>query len=184
MSENPIETIEGNWTPRAITNESQYIQYLGLDAVTIKNLDGKPFFFLFIDLDTKDTEVLREALNLCREKHLSVFFFETCKGWHLISPCLLGIRNWTYLLMKLRKIQDSSGDTIRWTSRKCDGKALHYQSWNTKKKFYEESYDLIFAIHEKFMCDIQSGQMVFNVCSTKLQWNTYNQMRLNLKRHY
>lgn len=174
--------IEGNWSSRPVTDESRYIQYLGLDAVTVRNSDHQPFFFLFIDIDSKDTEKLRSTLNLVREKRLSVYFYETCKGWHIISPCLLKIRNWTYCLMKLRKLQDSSGDTIRWTQRKCDGKLLHYQSWNNVKRPYEESYDLHYAIHEKFMCDLTSEKLS-NVVSTKLQWNFYNQLRLNLSVH-
>jgi hypothetical protein len=176
--------IEGNGFSRAITNEARYVQYMGLDAVTIRNSDGKPFFFLFIDVDSKDPEKLRAALNLCREKRLSVFFYETCKGWHIISPCLLKIRNWTYCLMKLRKIQDSSGDTIRWTPRKCDGKVLHYQNWNTAKyQKHDESYDLIYHINQKFMTDIQPEQCLRAV-SSSLEWNTYNQMRLNLAVHH
>ena len=182
MSEFNPKVIEGNWDKTPITNESRYVQYLGLDAVTIRNSDNKPFFFLFIDVDSKNPEKLRDALNICREKRLSVYFYETCKGWHIISPCLLKIRNWTYCLMKLRKIQDSSGDTIRWTMRKCDGKMLHYQSWNRVKRPYEESYDLIFALHEKFNCDITSDKIT-NCVSTKLEWNSYNQMRLNLSVH-
>jgi len=177
------EIIEGNWTSRPITNESRYVQYVGLDAVTIRKHDLKPFFFLFLDIDSKDPEKLRKAINLCRERRLSIYFFETCKGWHIISPCLLGIRNWMGILMRAKHLQDSSGDTIRWTPRYCDGKALHYQSFNTKKRFFEESYDLHYYIHQKFQCDL-TGEKISNVVSTRLQWNVYNQLRLNLKRHY
>lgn len=177
------KVIEGNWSKTPITNESRYVQYVGLDAVTIRESDNKPFFFLFIDIDAKESEKLRAALNICREKRLTVYFFETCKGWHVISPCLLGIRNWISILMRLRRIQDSSGDTIRWTPRHCDGKLLHYQSWNTKRKFHQESYDLHKALHEKFYCDLTSEKK-FNAVPTKLQWNVYNQLRLSLVCHY
>lgn len=176
------ETIEGNWSKTPITGESRYVQYVGLDAVTIRNSDNNAFFFLFIDVDSKDPETLRNVLNICRDKRLTVYFYETCKGWHVISPCLLGIRNWMGILMRLKKFQDSSGDTIRWTPRHCDGKMLHYQSWNTKKKFHQESYDLHYHLHEKFMCDL-TPEKLSNVVSTKLQWKVYNQLRLNLKRH-
>lgn len=182
MSDYIPETIEGNWSKTPISNELRYVQYVGLDSVTVRNSDSKPFFFLFIDIDTKDNETLRNALNICREKHLSVYFYETCKGWHIISPCLLTIRSWAAIRLRLDDLQDYSGDTIRWTPRKCDGKMLHYQNWNTGHQLHQESYDLIYHLHEKFYCDIIPNK-VTNVVSTSLQWNVYNQLRLNLKRH-
>lgn len=183
MSSNEPETIEGNWTARPISNSARYVQYVGLEPVTLRNSDNQPYFFLFVDLDTKDKEILRSALNVARQNHLTVYFFESCKGWHIISPCLLKIRKWAFLLKRLQELQDYSGDTIRWTPRKCDGKLLYYQSWNGAGKFYEESYDLHYRIHERFMCDLTKEKLV-NVVSTKLHYNIYYQLRLNLKRHY
>lgn len=181
MYEKDVEIVEGSWTQRAITNITQYVQYVGLDAVTIRNKDSKPFFFLFIDIDTKDEEVLRSALNICREKRLFVYWYETCKGYHIISPCLLGIRNWVGILMRLKRIQDSSGDTIRWTPRYCDGTLLFYQNWNTGHKQHDESYDLHYHIRDKFCVkfDLKND----NYVSTSLQWNVYNQLRLKKIRH-
>lgn len=181
MYEKDVEIVEGNWTQRTITNLPQYVQYVGLDAVTIRSKDSKPFFFLFIDIDSKDEEVLRHAINLCREKRLTIYWYETCKGHHIISPCLLGIRNWIGILMRLKRLQDSSGDTIRWTPRHCDGKLLFYHSFNTGHKQHQESYDLHYHIREKF--GVKFDIRIDNMVSSSLEWNVYNQLRLKKIRH-
>ena len=183
MSGNEPKIIEGNGTNRPVSDEIKSIQYVGLEPVTIRNSDILPFFFLFVDIDSKDIEILRSALNIAKSHRLTVYFYETCKGWHIISPCLLNIRKWSFILKQLSGLQEYSGDTIRWTPRKCDGKILHYHSWNTGRRAFDESYDLIFKLHEKFMVDMTPDKILHAV-STKLSWNLYYQTRLNLVRHY
>lgn len=182
MSEDITESIEGNWNKRPISNTARYVQYVGLDSVTVRNSDQKPFFFLFIDLDSKDNERLRGVLNICRRRKLRVYFYESCKGWHVISPCLLNIRVWAGIRKELEKLQDYSGDTIRWSPRYCDGKMLYTENWNTGKNQFNESYDLHYAILNKFQCDFDKFND--NIVSTQLQWNIYNQMRLKKIRHF
>ncbi len=111
MSEDRTESVEGNWNKRPISNTARYVQYVGLDSVTVTG-DYKPFFFLFIDLDTKDLEKLRDVLNICRRRKLRVYFFESCKGWHVISPCLLNIRVWSSIRKELEQYQNYSGTVM------------------------------------------------------------------------
>lgn len=173
-----IETTEKNWNTRPITNSVGYVQTFGINSVTIK--DGNPYFFLFSDIDTKSKEQLKEVLKVYRYRNLSVYFYETMKGWHVVSPVLLGIRKWTSLTNQLSKIlPEYSFDTIRYTYRQTDGKKLYYEPWNQREL---ESYDLHYLLRNKFQCGFD--RILEHWTSTKLQWCTYNQLRITKKCHY
>jgi hypothetical protein len=172
------EIIEGNGTFRPITNGIRYLQTVGINSVTM--YDSNPYFFLFSDIDTKDTEILQRVLMVYKHRNLTAYYYETRKGWHVVSPVLLKLRKWAGLTEQLRKIlPDYRFDTIRYTPRPTDGKILYLQQWNLKEP---ESYNLIWELHKKFMCDIQVMRECF--VSTKLDWTIYNQLKCINIRHY
>lgn len=172
------EVIEGNWSKTPITNGVRYIQTIGINSVTIH--DSTPYFFLFSDIDTKDIEILQKILMVYKHRNLTVYYYETKKGWHVVSPVLIPLRRWVGLVEQLKKIlPDYRFDTIRYTSRPTDGKILYLQQWNHLEL---ESYDLIFYLHQKLQCDIKEFRSWW--VSTKLDWSIYTQLKVNHIRHY
>jgi len=172
------EKTERNWIKRPISNSIVYVQEFGINAVTVK--DCNPYFFLFSDIDSKELEKLKEVLKVYKRNNLSVYFYETTKGWHIISPVLLGLRRWIGLTDQLRKLlPDYSFDTIRYSKRYTDGKKLYFEEWNS---ILHESYNLHYQIRYKFECGFD--RILEHWISTKLQWCTYNQLRIIKKCHY
>ena len=172
------EKVERNWNKRLISNSVGNVQTFGINAVTIK--DGNPYFFLFSDIDSKELDQLKEVLKVYKHRNLSVYFYETTKGWHVVSPVLLGLRKWIDLTNQLRKLlPDYSFDTIRYSKRYTDGKKLYFEEWNS---ILPESYNLHYQIRYKFECGF--NRILEHWTSTELQWCTYNQLRIIKKRHY
>jgi len=172
------QNVEGNWSERPISNSVGNVPTFGINAVTI--MGGNPYFFLFSDIDTKSTEQLKEVLKVYKHRNLTVYFYETTKGWHVVSPVLLGLRKWIGLTNQLRKLMpDYSFDTIRYTKRCTDGKKLYYESWNRKEL---ESYNLHYQLRYKFQ--VGFSQILPHWTDTKLDWCTYNQLRIIKKCHY
>lgn len=169
---------EKNWSKRPVTESVGNVQTFGINSVTI--YDGDPYFFLFSDVDTKDMEQLRRILQVYKQNNLSCYFYETTKGWHVVSPVLLKLRKWTRLVNQLRPlVKDYSFDTIRYTRRYTDGRILYFEEWNNKNF---ESYDLHYLFRNKFECGFD--KILENYVSTKLQWTSYNQLRITKKCHY
>ncbi|MCH7758697.1 MAG: hypothetical protein IIA19_09555 [Thaumarchaeota archaeon] len=172
------KTTERNWSQRPISGSVGNVPTFGINSVTIH--DGNPYFFLFSDVDTKQLESLKSVLKVYKHRNLSVYFYETTKGWHVISPVLLGLGKWIGLTNMLRPmLNDYSFDTIRYTSRQTDGKKLYFENWNWKEL---ESYDLHYQLRYKFQCGFDKIEKHW--VSTKLQWSTYNQLRITKKCHY
>ncbi len=173
-----IETTEENWDKRPISNTVGNVQTFGINAVTI--WDSNPYFFLFSDIDSKELEKLVKVLMVYKHKSLSVYFYETTKGWHVVSPVLLGLRKWIGLTNQLRKLlPDYSFDTIRYSKRYTDGKKLYFEEWNSR---LPESYNLHYHIRYKFQYGF--NEILEHWVSTKIQWSTYNQLRIIKKCHY
>ena len=74
---------------------------LGLEAVTIFN--EKPYFFLFSDIDSKDKDELLKVLKFYEKWHYSCYYYETTKGFHIVSPVLLTFRTWLFRIESLKK---------------------------------------------------------------------------------
>lgn len=173
-----IKTTENNWNKRPITNSVGNVQTFGINAVTIK--DGNPYFFLFSDIDNKELESLRQVLKVYKHRNLSIYFYETTKGWHVVSPVLLGLRKWMGLVNVLKPIMpDYLFDTIRYTKRYTDGKKLYFEDWNS---LLPESYNLHYQLRYKFQYGFD--KILEHWTSTELQWCTYNQLRIIKKCHY
>lgn len=172
------EIIEGNGDGRIKTGFAYSASTIGINSVTM--YDSNPYFFLFSDIDTKETTQLLEILKVYKYRNLSCYYYETTKGWHVISPVLLKLRKWVAVCNQLRLIMPNySFDTIRFSNRVTDGKILYYENWNQK---YLESYDLHYYITNKFYCTID--KFTENMVSTKIDWTIYSQLRLHKIRHY
>ena len=73
---------------------------LGLEAVTIFN--EKPYFFLFSDIDSKDSEELLKVLKYYEKWNYSVYYYETTKGYHIVSPVMMTFRTWLSRIQSLK----------------------------------------------------------------------------------
>jgi hypothetical protein len=98
-------------------NSTNWVKTFGLDSVTIYN--KKPYFFLFADLDTKDKEELLKVLVIFQRRGLSCYHYETTKGYHVVSPTMLTIREWV-LHKKALDFLQYRFDTIRISKRALD----------------------------------------------------------------
>lgn len=172
------EIIEGNGDGRIKSGFAYSVSTIGINSVTIH--DSNPYFFLFADIDTKESQLLLEVLKIYKYRNLSCYYYETTKGWHVVSPVLMKLRRWISVCNQLRSLlPDYSFDTIRFSNRATDGKILYYENWNQKDL---ESYDLHYYITQKFYCSMNN--LTENIVSTKIDWSIYSQLRLKKIRHY
>ena len=143
---------------------------LGLEAVTIFN--EKPYFFLFSDIDSKDTEELLKVLKFYEKWHYSCYYYETTKGFHIISPVLLTFRTWLFRIESLKKkVPEYRFGAIRISKRPTDSNTAYYQSWNNRKQ--KESYSLHVLMNEIFFTN--NVKMV-KPKKTKLNYIWYDQL--------
>ena len=143
---------------------------LGLEAVTIFN--EKPYFFLFSDIDSKDPEELLKVLKFYEKWHLSCYYYQTTKGFHIISPVLLTFRTWLFRIESLKKkVPEYRFGAIRISKRDTDSGTAYYQNWNDRK--FKESYSLHVLMNEIFFT---SGVKMVKPKKTKLNYIWYNQL--------
>jgi hypothetical protein len=143
---------------------------LGLEAVTIFN--EKPYFFLFSDIDSKDPEELLKVLKFYEKWHYSCYYYETTKGFHIISPVLLTFRTWLFRIESLKKkVPDYRFGAIRISKRPTDSATAYYQNWNDRKQ--RESSSLHALMSEIFF--ITNVKMV-KPKKTKLNYIWYDQL--------
>ena len=144
----------------------------GLNAVTIYN--DEPYFFLFADIDTKDLEELHKILTIFQRRGLSCYHYETTKGFHVISPTMLTIREWS-LYKKDLDFLNYRFDTIRISKRYTDSPILNFEHFNKHFRRLESSsfHNLIRNIYGYSEVE-KNKQIVF----TKLQYSTYIQLHL------
>ena len=143
---------------------------LGLEAVTTFN--EKPYFFLFSDIDTKDKDELLKVLKFYQKRHLSCYYYETTKGYHVVSPILMTFRTWLFRIRALRElVPQYSFGAIRISKRPTDGATAYYQNWNDRK--FKESYSLHVLMNEIFFTN--NVKMV-KPKKTKLNYIWYDQL--------
>lgn len=154
--------------PKTITKEET------VSAVEALCLDefNHPYFFLFADIDTKDPESLLSVLKFYRINHLSCYYYETAKGWHVLSPCMIKFRAWTRLRERLSNLLESYHfDALRISHRYGDSFQLFFDMNNDKR--FKESINLHSLICNKFQClmpEILKGRF------TKLRILEYKQL--------
>ena len=120
---------------------------LGLEAVTTFN--EKPYFFLFSDIDSKDPDELLKVLKFYEKWQYSVYYYETTKGFHIVSPVLLSFRTWLFRIESLKKkVPEYRFGAIRISKRPTDSGIAYFQNWNNFKK--KESITLHNLMNEIF----------------------------------
>ena len=143
---------------------------LGLEAVT--NFNEKSYFFLFADIDSKDEDELLKVLKFYQKRHLSCYYYETTKGYHVASPVLLTFRTWLFRIRALRElVPQYSFGAIRISKRKTDSSKCYYQNWNDRKQ--KESFSFHALMSEIFF--ITNVKMV-KPKKTKLNYIWYDQL--------
>lgn len=78
-----------------------------------------PFFFLFSDIDSKDKYHLSRVLKFFTFNELSFYWYETSKGYHVISPCLLKMEEWYRMRRGLKLVENGyyEGLNIRFSPK-------------------------------------------------------------------
>lgn len=165
---------EGTWTARPITGSTRQNMVVGLDAVTVEPQSHTPYFFLMCDIDTKEQETLRTIIQFYAQNQLSVYFWETKKGYHTLSPALLKLRVWTRLTCDLRDKIQYDFDTLRWSARYTDSSILYFEDYHTRR--FQESLTMHQAIANKF-CTIPVNRGI----ETVLTWSMYSQLEFKQK---
>ena len=117
---------------------------LGLEAVTTFN--EKPYFFLFSDIDTKDKDELLKVLKFYQKRHLSCYYYETTKGYHVVSPILMTFRTWLFRIRSLRElVPQYSFGAIRISKRPFESSIAYYQDWNDRKQRESSSFHALMS---------------------------------------
>jgi hypothetical protein len=144
---------------------------LGLEAVTTFN--EKPYFFLFSDIDSKDPDELLKVLKFYEKWQYSVYYYETTKGFHIVSPVLLSFRTWLFRIESLKKkVPEYRFGAIRISKRPTDSGIAYFQNWNNFKK--KESITLHNLMNEIFF--INGSMKITRGKKTKLNYIWYNQL--------
>lgn len=168
------EASEGTWNKRPVTDSTRRVLTVGLDAATVDPETLTPYFFFFADIDTKEQETLRVVLQKLSVVGISAYFWETRKGYHVLSPALLKLRLWTSLRVGLQDKLQYYFDTLRWSSRLTDGSILYFEDYNRGR--YQESLTVHLAISEKFgTIPVERG------IDTHLTWSQYHQLEFKQK---
>lgn len=121
-------------------SETRFISVLGINCITI--LGSIPYFFLFAELDVKNKDHKRRILKYFAKNKLSVYCYETSKGWHFISPCLLTLEQWLRIKFPLRKMLENYYEfvNIRWSKKPNDPETeLEFFMFNDNFDFVESS---------------------------------------------
>jgi len=164
------------------TGRLRFVDYLGIEcstAIIDKAGSPIPFFFLFADIDEKDPELLRQTLDVFARHAPSFYWYETQKGWHVISPSLLHASQWEKARLRLKEFLDNYylNLVIRIERREGDSRILNYDNYNLTFD-YLESESLHKIIHKKF------GKQITAIPShwvpSRVQFVKYTQSRLEL----
>lgn len=150
-----------------------FVDYVGIGCQTSHS--DHPYFFLFADVDTKDPETLRLTLQLFARYQLSFYWYETSKGWHVVSPCLMDIQDWDRARRELADILDNfyRNLVIRVEWKSGDSKDLHWDNFNLRQK-YKESINFHLMIQKRFKIDVKSPNRV----PSTLFFTHYSQIRV------
>jgi len=153
----------------------QWVKTFGLNAPTIYN--NETYFFLFADIDTKDPELLQKILTIYQRRQLSCYHYETTKGFHVISPTMLNIREFMLHKMALDFLEYRF-DTIRLTRRETDSPVLFFDHFN-KHFRRKESKSLHNLLRNIYNCsEIEPNE---NYINTRLSFTEYMQLKLKSK---
>ena len=99
----------------------KFVERIGLEALTI--YENHPFFFLFVEIDSKDKSILQSLIKYITNRKISVIFYESNKGYHIVSPSLLHFQEWLRVVRMCQQIYPNPfymHDVIRISPKKND----------------------------------------------------------------
>lgn len=133
-SRNKIKTSKG---------PTRFYKVVALNCCTVDEKKN-PIFFLFSDIDDKDPFHLSRILKFFAKAKLSFYWYETAKGYHVISPCLLDIEEWYKLRRGLKMVENGyfEGLNLRVSKKGNDPKDKNLFFEPSYNHSYKESIDL------------------------------------------
>ena len=156
------------------TNVIKYIDRLGLECDTL--YDNKSYLFLFIELDDKNKTLLISMLKKLVNRGLPLLWYETTKGYHIISPALLHIQKWLRLVKSAQELYPNPfylHDVIRISRKSKDGKIIYSENADTRNLF-KVSDDLLKIFELKYNCKLPFPNRV----KTPLTFTKYEDIEL------
>lgn len=151
----------------------RFVDYVGLGCQT--TFENHSFFFLFADVDTKSLETLRLAQQIFARHELGFYWYETSKGWHIVSPNLLNISEWDRARQQLKEVLDNyyRNLVLRIERKAGDSLNLNWDNFNLNLR-HLESEDL----HRVFQKKFNHRAPISDRCvRTNLQFTHYTQVR-------
>ena len=157
-----------------LSMQIEKVKTLGVESVTLYH--DKPYFMLFCDIDKKDPENLLSILKYFEKWHYSVYWYETSKGYHIISPILLTFRTWLFRTESLRKkIPNYRFGALRISRRLNESRLCHFEQWNYDK--FKESESIYKLLNESFYI---SNHKSTKPKYTKLFFVEYDQLNYSI----
>ena len=157
------------------TNKLRFVDFLGVEAAT--TYQGTPFFFLFDEIDSHDSEELRQHLTLFAEKQLTFIWYRTNKGFHIISLSMLGLKSWDLARRELQRLRKNyyPNLVIRIERKPADSWHLYYENLDFSQR-YKVSSSLAQLYERKFQASLKipHAQLV----KTPLLFTHYTQVSL------
>lgn len=147
--------------------------YLGLLCHTIYKSQVK--YFIFVDIDTKDQEVLRACMQEIARAGLSFWILETKKGYHIISPNMLNIIEWHRLKTSINKFLDNYYVyyVIRMISKRGDKYVGWFDTWDSGEYLISQSFTRLIDKRFKIKTIYQNNNVTLMAVDTILNFNSY-----------
>ena len=156
------------------TNVVKYVERLGIQCDCV--FDHTPYFFLFVEIDTKDKNLLQSMLKRILNQHIAVLWYESSKGYHIISPSMIRIQKWLRLVKACQEIYPNPfylHDVIRISKKKNDSKMIFSENADTKG-IYNISDNLVKIFEDKYNCSLPFPNKV----KTKITLTKYEDIEL------
>ena len=151
----------------------QLKSYLGLLCHTIYKSQVK--YFIFVDIDTKDKEVLRAVIQEVARAGLSFWILETKKGYHVISPNMLDILEWHRLKTSISKFLENYYVfyVIRWITKPGDRYIGYWSEWLSGEPIISKSMIRLMKKRFKTCRDIYYFRSDVKRVDSTLNFNRY-----------
>tara|TARA_R110000851_G_scaffold148901_1_gene289284 strand:- start:369 stop:851 length:483 start_codon:yes stop_codon:yes gene_type:complete len=153
----------------------RHVERLGLEAIT--TIQSRAFFFLFVEIDTKDKAVLQSLIKYITNRKISVIVYESNKGYHIVSPSLLHFQEWLRVVKVCQQIYPNSfyyHDVIRISNKKNDSKECFWYNADFGQ-VHQVSETLLGIYESKFERKIPCP----NTVKTKLSFTKYEDLEIN-----
>lgn len=161
--------------PYIKTNKLRFVDYVGLESAT--TYLSTPYFFLFADVDTKDKETLRQALSVFAERQLCFCWYETNKGYHIVSFSLMSLKDWDSARKEISRVLKNyyHGLVIRIERKPNDSHDLFFENLDIQQK-RKVSASMVSLMSRKFQVSITIPKT--QLVKTKLLFTQYTQVTL------